>query len=103
MFASTHLDPDAVQKQKDEIDFRAWGKQRRYSWDYDETFDIFSSKPDGSDNPPADQGRLRRRRLVLARRQAHRVLLDARRVSGRQTPGDRRGSNRTRRISARST
>ncbi len=49
MFASTHLDPDAVQKQKEEIEFRASGKERRYSWDYDETYDIFSSKPDGSD------------------------------------------------------
>jgi Tol biopolymer transport system component/Zn-dependent M28 family amino/carboxypeptidase len=48
-FASTHLDPDALKKQKDELEFRASGKERRYSWDYDETYDIFSCKPDGSD------------------------------------------------------
>jgi Tol biopolymer transport system component len=49
LFASTHLDPDAVAKQKQELQLRAEGKQRRYAWDYDETYDIFTSKPDGSD------------------------------------------------------
>jgi hypothetical protein len=48
IFASTHLDGDAKKKQKDEIEFRASGKQRRYSWDYDETFDIFSARRDGT-------------------------------------------------------
>ncbi len=48
MFASTHLDAEAKAKQKGELDFRASGKSRRYSWDYDETFDIFSAKRDGS-------------------------------------------------------
>lgn len=41
LFSSTHLDPDAVKKQKEELEFRESGKQRRYSWDYDETTDIF--------------------------------------------------------------
>src|SRR5436189_3161608 len=49
LFASTHADPEAVAKQKTELEFRASGKQRRYSWDYDATFDIFSTKQDGSD------------------------------------------------------
>src|SRR5206468_7112556 len=35
LFASTHLDPGARVKQKAELEFRASGKQRRYSWDYD--------------------------------------------------------------------
>ena len=48
LFASTHLDPRAVEKQKAEIEFRASGQQRRYAWDYDEHFDIFTSKRDGS-------------------------------------------------------
>jgi Tol biopolymer transport system component len=48
LFASTHLDPEARAKQKAELDFRASGKQRRYSWDYDETMDIFVAKRDGS-------------------------------------------------------
>jgi Tol biopolymer transport system component len=47
-FASTHLDPKAAEKQKAELDFRASGKQRRYSWDYDETMDIFSCNQDGT-------------------------------------------------------
>ncbi len=40
LFASTQLDPLAKQKQKDELKLRAEGKQKRYSWDYDPTFDI---------------------------------------------------------------
>ena len=48
IFASTHLDPDAVAKQKAELEFRAAGKQRRYTWDYDEQMDIFITRRDGS-------------------------------------------------------
>lgn len=48
LFASTHLDPEATAKQKAELEFRASGKQRRYSWDYDEHMDIFSARRDGS-------------------------------------------------------
>ena len=48
LFASTHLDPKAREKQKAELDFRASGKERRYSWDYDETMDIFTADRDGS-------------------------------------------------------
>ena len=44
LYASSHLDPQAVQKQKDELAFRASGKQRRYSWDYDENYDLFVKK-----------------------------------------------------------
>ncbi len=49
LFASTQADPKAQEKQKAELDFRASGKQRRYAWDYDESFEIFSAKLDGSD------------------------------------------------------
>jgi len=48
LFASTHLDPEAKAKQKAELDFRASGKQRRYSWDYDEHMDIFTARRNGS-------------------------------------------------------
>jgi len=48
LFASTHLDPQARTKQKAELEFRASGKQRRYSWDYDEQMDIFATKRDGT-------------------------------------------------------
>ena len=47
LFASTQLDPDAGAKQKAELEFRAAGKERRYSWDYDEQFDIFVARRDG--------------------------------------------------------
>ncbi len=48
LFASTHLDPDAKAKQQAEFDFRASGEKRRFTWDYDTNYDIFSSKRDGS-------------------------------------------------------
>ncbi len=41
MFASTQGDPAAREKQKAELDFRASGKERRYSWDYDENYEIY--------------------------------------------------------------
>jgi Tol biopolymer transport system component len=44
IFASTHLDPKAIEKQRIELEFRASGKQRRYSWDYDESMDIFAGE-----------------------------------------------------------
>jgi Tol biopolymer transport system component len=49
LFASTHGDTQALEKQKAEQEFRASGKQRRYSWDYDDAFEIYSAKQDGSD------------------------------------------------------
>ena len=49
LLASTHLDPDARTKQKTELAFRATGKQRRYAWDYDEHFDLFTARRDGTD------------------------------------------------------
>src|ERR1051326_338095 len=48
LFSSTHLDPEATAKQKSELEFRASGKERRYSWDYDEHMDIFIGRRDGS-------------------------------------------------------
>src|SRR5713226_5085240 len=48
LFASTHLDPEAKAKQKAELDLRAAGKERRYSWDYDEQMDIFAARRDGA-------------------------------------------------------
>jgi Tol biopolymer transport system component len=48
LFCSTHLDPEAAAKQKAELEFRASGKERRYSWDYDEHMDIFLARRDGS-------------------------------------------------------
>ena len=44
IYSSTHLDSQALQKQKDELAFRASGKTRRYSWDYDENYDLFVQK-----------------------------------------------------------
>ncbi len=48
LFSSSHADPDSKLKQKAELDFRASGKTRRYSWDYDVNMDVFSTKRDGS-------------------------------------------------------
>jgi Tol biopolymer transport system component len=49
IFASTHADPQWQAKQKAELEFRASGKQRRYSWDYDDTFEIYSAKQDATE------------------------------------------------------
>jgi len=40
LFASTHEDPDAVKKQKEEIEFREKGG-RRYGWDYDDYYELY--------------------------------------------------------------
>ena len=42
LFSSTHLDPAARSKQAAEIAARKAGQTRRYAWDYDEHYDIFS-------------------------------------------------------------
>jgi YVTN family beta-propeller protein len=42
LFASTHADPKARQLQDEELAFRASGKERRYSWDYDPEMDIYA-------------------------------------------------------------
>ncbi|MGV3531312.1 MAG: M28 family peptidase [Chthoniobacteraceae bacterium] len=48
LFASTHHDPNAVAQQKAELEFRASGKERRYSWDYDPNYEIFAANQDGT-------------------------------------------------------
>lgn len=40
LYASTEHDPAALDEQKAELELRASGKERRYSWDYDEYYDI---------------------------------------------------------------
>ena len=42
LYASTHEDPEARDKQAAELDMRNSGKERRYSWDYDKTFELYS-------------------------------------------------------------
>jgi len=41
MYASTHLDPESKTLQEAEIKERQTNRVRRYSWDYDEHFDLF--------------------------------------------------------------
>ncbi len=40
LFASTQFDAEAEQKQRDEIAFRESGQTRRYSWDYDPSYEL---------------------------------------------------------------
>ena len=42
LFASTHADPKSKQLQDEENAFRASGKERRYSWDYDPEMDVWT-------------------------------------------------------------
>jgi Tol biopolymer transport system component len=48
MFASTHADPLAKEKQAAEIAERQTGKQKRYAWDYDENYELWMTSLDGS-------------------------------------------------------
>jgi Tol biopolymer transport system component len=41
LFASTHNDPRTDEVQRQEIDRRKSGNERRYSWDYDPSFDLY--------------------------------------------------------------
>src|SRR5690606_18682023 len=43
MFSSTHHDLDSPQKQEQELKARSEGRARRYAWDYDENYDIFTA------------------------------------------------------------
>lgn len=43
LFASTHMDSGAKQKQVDELALRESGKERRYAWDYDSNFELFET------------------------------------------------------------
>lgn len=40
LFASTQFDPEAIAKQQAELEFRASGQTRRYSWDYDPQYEL---------------------------------------------------------------
>jgi Tol biopolymer transport system component len=42
LFSSTHHDPKSKQYQDEELAFRASGKERRYSWDYDPETEIYA-------------------------------------------------------------
>lgn len=42
LFASTQDDPEARAKQKQELEFRESGKEKRYSWDYDENYELYA-------------------------------------------------------------
>jgi len=42
LFASTHEDPESEALQKAEYEERESGKARKYSWDYDEHFELYS-------------------------------------------------------------
>lgn len=49
LFASTHEDPNALAKQREEIAMRESAQPRAYAWDYDEHYDIYEGKSDGSE------------------------------------------------------
>ena len=41
LFASTHHDPEAGRKQREELERRASGRTRRYTWDFDSEYEIY--------------------------------------------------------------
>ena len=46
LFASTHADPQSLERQREEIALRESGQERRYSWDYDPQFEIYDFNRD---------------------------------------------------------
>ena len=82
LFSSTHLDPKSKQYQDEELAFRASGKQRRYSWDYDPEMDIFAiNEKTGAMKRLTTATGLRRRVGLLSRRPVDRLHVDARRAT----------------------
>ena len=57
LFASTHEDPEARLKQEAEYRLRASGNAGRYSWNYDEYFDIFEGDFEGGNLKNLTQAR----------------------------------------------
>lgn len=49
LYASTQDDPDAKKEQQEEIDLRASGEQKRYSWDYDKFYDLYEYNKESGD------------------------------------------------------
>lgn len=47
LFASTHEDPQALDKQREELEKRASGQGSRYSWSFDEHYDIYEADTEG--------------------------------------------------------
>ena len=43
LYSSTHLDSNASQKQVEELKARESGKARKYSWDYDQNYELFKT------------------------------------------------------------
>ena len=48
LFASTHHDPEAERKQQEELERRASGRTRRYTWDFDPEYEIYGFTLDTS-------------------------------------------------------
>ena len=42
LFASTHHDPRSLELQREELEFRASGRERRYEWDYDPQMELYA-------------------------------------------------------------
>jgi Tol biopolymer transport system component len=48
LYASTHEDPASLDKQREELELRASGKERRYSWDFDPEMELYVASDDGT-------------------------------------------------------
>ena len=49
VYGSTHHDPRSLELQKAELDFRASGQERRYSWDYDPEMELWAVDSESGD------------------------------------------------------
>jgi len=49
LFASTHHDPRSLDLQREELEMRARGEERRYSWDYDPEMELYVEVSSGGE------------------------------------------------------
>jgi len=50
LFASTHHDPKSADYQRQELEDRAAGREKRYSWDYDPEMDLWVEEQNGAED-----------------------------------------------------
>lgn len=50
LFGSTHHDPATLELQREELEMRASGQERRYAWDYDPEMDLYVEETAGAES-----------------------------------------------------
>ena len=57
LYGSTHHDPRTLELQKEELEFRASGQERRYAWDYDPEMEIWVTDTESGESKRLTEAR----------------------------------------------